>query len=70
MVLVQLVDYGVMIALFSIQLAFAHQGPRSICLFCTLVDALLTIKAQIGMQSVSLLYCHKCAKFHRAHMTG
>jgi len=54
-VVVQLVDYGVMIVLFSIQLRFVHQRSQSVWRFCSLVDALLTIEAQLGIQSVVLL---------------
>jgi len=67
---VQVVDYSVMSVFFSIQLAFAHQGPQSIWTFCSLMDGLLILEVRIGMQSVVLLYCHECAKYHRAHMTG
>jgi len=60
---VQRLDHGVMIVSFYIHLAFAQQGLQSIWAFCPVVDALLTIEAQIDIQSAVRLLCHKCAKF-------
>ena len=49
---------------FPIHLAFEHQSPLcSIWAFRSVVDAVLDLDAQIGMQSVVLLLCRKCAKF-------